>query len=75
VTSVTLQNRASFFQAKLAAAFNRGIVGYVLWEKDQDASNSAENFNHGLFEIGPNDPTNWITASMARRLRRDSNPG
>jgi hypothetical protein len=75
VTSVTLQNRASFFQAKLAAAFNRGIVGYVLWEKEQDASNSAENFNHGLFEIGPNDPTNWITASMARRLRRDSNPG
>jgi endo-1,4-beta-mannosidase len=69
VTSVTLLNRARFFLAKLAAAFNRGVVGYVPWEKEQDASNSAENFKHGLFEIGPNDPTNWVTAGVAVSLR------
>ena len=64
VTSVTLQNRASFFQAKLNAAFSRGVVGYVLWDKEQDPSNLAE-----LFEIGPNDPTNSITARVAKSLR------
>ena len=69
VTNTTLQNRANFFQAKLVAAFNRGVVGYLLWEKEQDASNSAENFNHGLFEIGPNDPTNSVTAIAAKSLR------
>src|SRR5216684_575883 len=39
VTSITLQKRASFFQAKLVAAFDTGVAGYVLWEKEQDASN------------------------------------
>jgi hypothetical protein len=73
VTATTLQNRAGFFQAKLNAAFNGGVAGYVLWEKEQDASNSAENLsNHALFEIGPNelfyDPTNAVTASVAEGL-------
>jgi hypothetical protein len=69
VTSVTLQNRARFFQAKLVAAYRRGVVGYVLWEKEQDASSSAENFSHGLFEIGPSDPTNSVTARVAKSLQ------
>lgn len=64
VTNTTLQNRAGFFQAKLTAAFSHGVAGYVLWDKEQDPSNLAE-----LFEIGPNDPTNLITASMAKSLR------
>jgi len=64
VTSTTLQNRASFFQAKLKAAFTRGVAGYVLWDKEQDPSNLAE-----LFEIGPNDPTDSVTAAMAKSLR------
>jgi len=59
-----LQNRASFFQAKLKAAFGRGVAGYVLWDKEQDPSNLAE-----LFEIGPNDPTDSVTAAMAKSLR------
>jgi len=74
VTGATLQNRAGFFQAKLTAAFTDGVAGYVLWEKEQDASNSAENISsHGLYEIGPDnllhDPTNTVTATQARGLR------
>jgi mannan endo-1,4-beta-mannosidase len=64
VTSITLQNRAGFFQAKLNAAFTRGVAGYVLWDKEQDPSNLAE-----LFEIGPNDPTDSVTANAARSIR------
>jgi mannan endo-1,4-beta-mannosidase len=74
VTNTTLQNRAGFFLAKMNAAFSSGVAGYVLWEKEQDASNSAENINnHALFEIGPstlyNDPTNTVTAKVAGSLR------
>jgi len=74
ITVATLQNRATFFQAKLNAAFKAGVAGYVLWEKEQDASNSAENItSHLLFEIGPNsllyDPTNAVTSIVAASLR------
>jgi hypothetical protein len=70
VTAGTLLNRAKFFQAKLTAAFKRGVAGYVLWEKEQDSSNSAQNFGqHQLFEIGPVDPTNSVTARVADSLR------
>jgi mannan endo-1,4-beta-mannosidase len=70
VSTSTLLNRAKFFHAKLTAAFKRGVAGYVLWEKEQDSSNSAQNFGqHQLFEIGPIDPTNSATARVADSLR------
>jgi len=73
VTAATLQSRAAFFRAKMTAAFSSGVSGYILWEKEQDASNSSENaVDHGLYEIGPNsldyDPTNGVSAAAATGL-------
>jgi len=70
INSTSLQLRAGFFDAKMTAAFNSGLVGYAIWDKEQDASNSSYNENNGRYEVGPSslffDPTNSLTASMAK---------
>ena len=68
ITSASLQLRAGFFDAKITAAFQAGVVGYVIWDKRQDASNSLINYDYGRFMVGPNDPTNRVTAELARTL-------
>jgi mannan endo-1,4-beta-mannosidase len=69
ITSASLQLRAGYFNAKMTAAFGNGVVGYLLWDKEQDASNSTYNLSNGRYEIGPSrlfaDPTNNVTATMA----------
>src|SRR5947209_1091361 len=40
ITGTSLRLRAGFFDAKMTAAFDDGLVGYVIWDKRQDASNS-----------------------------------
>jgi mannan endo-1,4-beta-mannosidase len=68
ITSVSLQLRAGFFEAKMTAAFGDGLVGYLLWDKEQIASNSAQNLAGARYVVGPNslfpDPTNAVTASI-----------
>jgi mannan endo-1,4-beta-mannosidase len=66
ITNTSLQLRAGFFDAKITAAFNAGIVGYVIWDKRQDASNSAINYGSGRYMVGPDDPTNRVTAALSR---------
>jgi len=70
ITSTSLQLRAGFFNAKITAAFNAGLAGYLIWDKQQDASNSALNLSHGRSIVGPNDrffdPTNEVTATLSR---------
>jgi hypothetical protein len=73
ITAASLQLRAGFFAAKMAAAFNAGVVGYGLWDKEQDASDGPWNVNDDQkFDIGPNsaeyDPTNAAVATMATTL-------
>jgi hypothetical protein len=69
INSNSLQLRAGFYAAKMTAAFGNGVVGYVVWDKEQDASNSTYNLNNGRYAVGPSslftDPTNTVTASMA----------
>jgi hypothetical protein len=77
VDGTSLQSRAGFFASKMTAAFANGVVGYVLWDKQQDASNSPYNLaDDGGFGIGPSsafaDPTNALTANMARTFGASS---
>jgi hypothetical protein len=69
IDSTSLQLRAGFFDAKMTAAFNAGLAGYVIWDKEQDASNSSYNLADGRYSVGPSslftDPTNAVTASVA----------
>jgi mannan endo-1,4-beta-mannosidase len=69
ITSASLQLRAGFFNAKMTAAFRGGVVGYLLWDKEQDASNSSYNRDNGRYAVGPSslfaDPTNSVAATMA----------
>ncbi|HEY5196575.1 MAG TPA: cellulase family glycosylhydrolase [Solirubrobacteraceae bacterium] len=70
INSTSLQLRAGFFDAKLTAAFGNGVVGYVIWDKEQDASNSSYNLDNGRYAVGPSsvfpDPTNAVTTSVAQ---------
>ncbi|MEA2231829.1 MAG: mannan endo,4-beta-mannosidase [Solirubrobacteraceae bacterium] len=68
ITATTLKRRADFFAAKLNAAFDSGIDGYLLWEKSADASGSVYNLDHGRYGIGPSDPLNSVTLAKARQL-------
>ncbi len=56
ITITTLQQRATFFDAKLDAGFNAGLAGYIIWNKD-DKSIQAN--------IGPGDPTESVLAKYA----------
>ncbi len=72
IDATSLQLRAQYFNAKMSAAFTNGLVGYLLWDKQQDASNSAYNLNNGRYSVGPSslfpDPTNDVTAMIAASL-------
>ena len=59
ITTTTLQQRASFFDAKLGAGFNAGLAGYIIWNK---GSESVQD------DIGPGDPTEGVLAKYALRL-------
>jgi mannan endo-1,4-beta-mannosidase len=69
INATTLALRAGFFASKMTAAFGNGVVGYMVWDKEQDASNSSYNLDNGRYAVGPSslftDPTNTVTASMA----------
>lgn len=72
IDSTTLQQRANFFDAKIRAAFNEGIDGYLIWQKIPDASNSTVNLDEGRFGVGPSslffDPVNDVTCARAREF-------
>src|SRR5258708_1666302 len=53
VTPATLQQRASFFDAKLSAGFDAGLVGYMLWSKGEQSIQD---------DIGLGDPTESVLA-------------
>ena len=61
ITGTSLRLRAGFFDAKMTAAFDDGLVGYVIWDKRQDASNSDYTYNTDRYNVGPSsrlvDPT------------------
>ncbi len=59
ITTTTLQQRATFFDAKLGAGFNAGLAGYIIWNK---GSESVQD------DIGPGDPTESVLAKYALRL-------
>jgi hypothetical protein len=56
VTTATLNQRATFFDAKLSAGFNAGLAGYIIWKK---GSESVQ------YDIGPGDPTESVLAKYA----------
>ncbi len=60
ITPTSLQQRAQFFDAKLAAQFAAGMDGYIIWEKITEASASQYNLNSGRFGVGPNDRTEAV---------------
>jgi len=59
ITTTTLQQRATFFDAKLGAGFNAGLAGYIIWNKGSQSVQS---------DIGPGDPTEGVLAKYALRL-------
>lgn len=60
VTFTTLQQRASFFDAKLSAGFGAGLAGYILWNKGEQ---SVQN------DIGFGDPTENVLANYGTPYR------
>jgi len=58
VTIQTLSRRASFFQAKINAAFGAGTAGYVVWFKSPFYDPNGE-----PFAIGTSDPTEPVMAA------------
>jgi len=54
VNAASLTQRASFFKAKMDAAFTNGAAGYIIWEQ---GSSSAG------WGIGPGDPTESVMAA------------
>ena len=66
ISATSLQLRAGFFNAKITAAFEAGVVGYLIWDKRQDPSNSPLNSYFGRYEVGPSDPADQVTASLSK---------
>jgi len=56
VTTTTLNQRATFFDAKLSAGFTAGLAGYIIWSK---GSQSVQ------YDIGPGDPTESVLTKYA----------
>ena len=56
VTTTTLNQRATFFDAKLSAGFTAGLAGYIIWSK---GSHSVQ------YDIGSGDPTESVLAKYA----------
>jgi len=59
----TLTRRASFFAAKIKAAFGAGAVGYILWVKSPFYSPNTD-----IYSIGDDDPTVSAMKSAAAGL-------
>jgi hypothetical protein len=57
LTFQTLQQRATFFQAKIQAANTAGVVGYVIWFKSPYYAPSTDHY-----AIGDGDPTEPVLA-------------
>jgi mannan endo-1,4-beta-mannosidase len=55
LTVQTLQQRAKFFQAKIVAGNNAGLVGYLIWFKSPYYSSSTD-----AYAIGNGDPTEAV---------------
>ena len=53
ITPASLQQRATFFAAKLNAGLNAGLAGYMLWSKGKGSVQ---------YSVGPGDPTESIVA-------------
>jgi hypothetical protein len=66
ITPTSLRLRAGFFDAKMTAAFKAGALGYLIWEKRQDASTSSTSYASGRYVVGPNDPANRVVAVISR---------
>lgn len=62
VTATTLNQRASFFDAKMSSAIAAGTDGYLLWDKYFLRSTNPDNkATHENFGIGaPGDPTTCV---------------
>ncbi len=56
ITIATLQQRATFFDAKLSAGFNAGLAGYIIWNRGSESIQD---------DIGPGDPTESVLAKYA----------
>ena len=71
VTPASLRLRATFFDSKMTAAFNAGIVGYLIWDKrNLPPASGATRPGQDLYIIGPSsgadpDPTNAVMRDMA----------
>lgn len=72
VDATTLRRRADLFDAKIRAARDAGIDGYLIWEKIPDASNSAFNLDGGRFGVGPShagaEPVNDVMCARAQEF-------
>ncbi len=56
VTTTSLNQRATLFDAKLSAGFKAGLAGYMIWNKGSQSDQD---------DIGPGDPTERIVAKYA----------
>jgi hypothetical protein len=56
VTTTTLNQRATFFEAKLRAGLNTRLAGYILWNKGDESIQD---------DIGPGDPTESVLTKYA----------
>ncbi len=68
ITNDTLQRRARFFDAKLAAQFAAGMDGYLIWDKIVESSASSYNLNGGRFGVGPGDRTEAVMRGWGGQL-------
>jgi hypothetical protein len=58
ITITTLNQRASFFQAKIAAANQAGLAGYLIWVKSPFYTDSTDGY-----AIADGDPTEGVLSS------------
>lgn len=58
VTEATLQQRAALFDNNLQTAFNNGVAGYVIWNKNDNPTSKG-------WSIGTGDPTENILSKYA----------
>ena len=63
----SLQQRASYFEAKIARQAEAGVDGFVLWEKVLEASDSPEVAGgHEAYGVGYGDPTENVTRAYGQ---------
>lgn len=69
VTGQSLQQRADFFTAKIQAANNKGVAGYVIWVKSPYYDTSTEGY-----AIGTDDPTEAVLSQALQPYPSASSP-